>query len=894
MEMNKNLCRRLGNLSLPVLLSVVLLASCRDEIETGAYTGPYIRFSVSEGSEWHSTRAAGGPAEKAVPRDSVQPLHGGDGNTPLYLHTLYTDSIASPSSDSRPDTAVLTRATPVKTETLYESFGISASAYTGSWSETSYRPDYMYDVEVTKASNWTTSYRWPATEHLSVFAYAPYHGEGIVLSDKAKPGSPTITYTVPADVAKQKDLLFANPTYSAPGGILKILYNVMPLTFNHALTAVKFVCGDDMQGGTVKSVSLKNVYSKGNLTFAYSIITQSCWSDVGTPTTFSQTLGKNTTGTPDEALTTDAQTFMMIPQTLPDGAQIEVVFTDKSNVDHTLTADIKGTVWPIGKTVTYKISSSSINWTYELSVNMPGDFTYSGGTQQYSVTSYKHNSRGDKQPAQWKAQFSEYGGPWTDTSPTWLTGFTASGAGGEIPQSYNATVGAQIGRSNDPHAQKLRDKPSCGGVIYHHNLANQTDGGSTNENTANCYVVSGSGYYCFPLVYGNAIKNGKTNTSAYTSNKTGSDILTTFINHTGNPITSPYIKENAGCVPAKAELLWQDAPGLISNVQYNNSQMQLFVNPENYISFQVNGLTIRQGNAVIAIKDAGDNVLWSWHIWVTDENIGQTIEVTNHQSQKYKFMPVNLGWCDGRTETYAERSCKVKFTAGDASKEVIIKQVSASITTGGNHPYYEWGRKDPFPPSNGLANTNKTWYDKDGNAHTESPKTENFSTGATCIMNYILKPDVMHSQYSGDNTYANLWSADNNVYTANDENVIKTIYDPSPVGFKLPPSNAFTGFTTTGEYVSTLSQINGEWDSSLKGWNFYTDSSKNKTIFFPASGFRYYSNGGAGRVGSSGYCWSAVPGYRSNGRYLSFNSSLVYPLNGSNRAFGFGVRSSQE
>lgn len=73
MEMNKNLCRRLGNLSLPVLLSVVLLASCRDEIETGAYTGPYIRFSVSEGSEWHSTRAAGGPAEKAVPRDSVQP-----------------------------------------------------------------------------------------------------------------------------------------------------------------------------------------------------------------------------------------------------------------------------------------------------------------------------------------------------------------------------------------------------------------------------------------------------------------------------------------------------------------------------------------------------------------------------------------------------------------------------------------------------------------------------------------------------------------------------------------------------------------------------------------------------------------------------------------------------
>lgn len=890
MEMNKNLCRRLGNLSLPVLLSVVLLASCRDEIETGAYTGPYIRFSVSEGSEWHSTRAAGGPAEKAVPRDSVQPLHGGDGNTPLYLHTLYIDSIASPSSDSRPDTAVLTRATPVKTATLYESIGMLAAAFNGSWSETSYRPDYMYDVEVTKASNWTTSYHWPTlTGGIRFFAYAPYHGEGIVLSDKTKAGSPTITYTVPADVADQKDLLFANSTYTTPTGTPNA-NNAAALTFSHALTAVRFVCGDNMQGGTVKSVSLKNVCSKGTLNYG----THS-WSDVDTPADFSQTLDKSTTGTPDEALTTDAQTFMMIPQTLPDGAQIEVVFTDNSGTDYTLTADIKGTEWPIGKTVIYKISRSSINWTYELSVSMPGDFTYSGGTQQYSVTSYKHNPSGDKQPAQWKAQFSEYGGPWTDTPPTWLTGFTPSGAGGETSQSYNATVSAQIKTSNDPHAQKLRDNPACGNVIYHYNLANQTDGGSTNENTANCYVVSASGFYCFPLVYGNAIKNGTTNTSAYTSNKTGVSILTSFINHTGNPITSPYIKENSGCVPAKAELLWQDAPDLISNVQYNNSKMQQFVNPENYISFQVHASTIRQGNAVIAIKDASDAILWSWHIWVTDENIGQTIEVTNHQSYKCKFMPVNLGWCDGRTETYAERSCKVKFTAGDASKEVIIKQASNSIAMGSNHPYYQWGRKDPFLPANGLSNTNKTWYDKDGNAHTERPKTENFSSGATCIMNCILKPDVIQSQYYGDNVYTNLWSADNQVYTPSNENVIKTIYDPSPVGFKLPFSAAFTGFTTTGDYTSIPSEINGTWDSSLRGWNFYTDSSKNKTIFFPAAGIRdIYNDGTIVDVGSYGYCWSAGP-YAQNSSYqLFFDSSTVFPLGDYDRGCLFGVRSSQE
>lgn len=447
---------------------------------------------------------------------------------------------------------------------------------------------------------------------------------------------------------------------------------------------------------------------------------------------------------------------------------------------------------------------------------------------------------------------------------------------------------AQTGTDNNAHTTALQNAPARGSVDVPYNLANQTNGGSTDENTANCYVVNAPGYYSFPLVYGNAIKNGTANTSAYISTAPpASDILSNFINHTGNAITDPYISKNADCTPAKAELVWQDAPSLVTDIKYNNTG-------NGNISFSVKKNTIRQGNAVIAIKDAGDNVLWSWHIWVTGENISQTIEVTNHQGKQYRFMPVNLGWCDGYTTTYAERSCKVKFTAGYASKEVIIKQRSGLITIGGNHPYYQWGRKDPFLPSNGLAYASITWYDKDGNAHTESPKTDNFSTGATCIMNYILKPDVMQSQYYGDNTYANLWSADNNVYTANDENVIKTIYDPSPVGFKLPPNNAFTGFTTIGNLVETLSQINGTWDDSLKGWNFYTDSSKSKTIFFPSRGFCRYSDGEQNSVGYFGYCWSAVPYYQDGGSGLLSLPSDVQPLYNYHRAYGFGVHSSQE
>ena len=244
--------------------------------------------------------------------------------------------------------------------------------------------------------------------------------------------------------------------------------------------------------------------------------------------------------------------------------------------------------------------------------------------------------------------------------------------------------------------------------------------------------------------------------------------------------------------------------------------------------------------------------------------------------------------------TYAERSCKVKFTVGKASQTITVKQVSNSITVSGNNPYYQWGRKDPFLPSDGLDNTNKTWYDKDGVHSTSSPATESFSPGITCIKNYILKPNVMQKQLGGDNTYQNLWSADNYVYIANDNLVIKTIYDPSPIGFKLPASNAFTGFTTTGDYTTTFSQIKGTWDNALKGWRFYTSSVKDKTIFFPASGYRNYSNGNSTRIGISGFCWSAVS-YSTHSAYcMYFTLSNVLPLHYYSRAYGFGVRSSKE
>ena len=853
---------------------------CNDELDSPSSSGSGLHFTATESVHREvGTRSSSGG--DSLLSSGVTPLEA-EGRT-LYLHTTVTDGIEG--AHLGKDEA-LTRATPVNDMSTYGSFSVFAAFYQGAWSPASQTMNFMYNVPVSlSGSVWSSQpdYYWPGRDYkVRFYAYAPIDAQFVPSRQDGVANDFYIKYIVSTDVSKQKDLLIAKSAeYAGNHG------SIVPLEFKHVFTAVRFVVGDDMKAGTVNKVRLRNITSGGvyhpETGYVGKLVGQGIVKD------FEQELNKVTDGTPGAAITAPFQTFMLPPQGFTDdNSVIEIVFTDDEG-EHTLSASLKDQMWDSGTTVTYKISTSSINWDYHLDVTGPSEYSYAGGTDVYKVTSYRENSKGVKEAVSWTAEFSTDGGAsWTTDKPDWLTDFTTSGQGSTVSQSFNATVGAQAGTDTNPHTAILKVAAPKGSAGQPYNLSNGT-GAAQVVNTANCYVVGAPGYYSFPLVYGNAVKNGATNTSAYTTANSGSNILSTFINHTGNGITDPYITNNAGCVPAKAELVWQDALSLVSDIKYNSG-----TNGGN-ISFKVDPSTIRQGNAVIAIKDVNDQILWSWHIWVTDEEIKNTIAVTNRQNVTYNLMSVNLGWCDSNTTSYAGRSCKVKFTAGEKSQEITLKQASNSITTGGNSPFYQWGRKDPFLPSDGLADANKTWYDKAGNASTLNPATEDFSTGIPCIKNYILKPNVMQSNASGDALYQNLWSADNNVYTANDNLVVKTIYDPSPVGFKLPASNAFTGFTKRSGTMYNPAQINGTWDDSSKGWRFYTNSVKDKTIFFPASGRYNYSSGVLRAVGSGGWYWLAVPGNQTNGYILGFNRTDVSSNGGFlGRGWVYGVRSSQE
>ncbi len=877
---------------------MVLLGSCRDEPVTPLFPGPEICFSLS-GTPGQPITRTGGEREGTdmVVVDSllgVLPLQTEDGGRELYLHAFLSGS------DRAGEGRVLTRAAPVDGAGFYDAFGVLASVYSGAWDESSCFPDYMYNVGVTKASSWTTSYHWPGGgRNVRFFAYAPYNWEGIVLSGKDVAGTPAITCSVPDGVPDQKDLLMA-VSGEMPGNTS----STAPLTFRHVLTAVRFVTGDDMLAGRITKITLKNVYGK-----AVYPVGGTSWRDFGSVKSFSQTPDKEVSGQPGEEITTGAATFMMIPQQLPSGASIEIVYTDGlSSTSRTLRTSIAGKSWPMGKTITYRISTTSISVVPEFSVTSSGNFTHEGGNVNYTVRSFATVSGGDgssqKVEMKWSAEFVEEdgeGGYHAIARPSWFTGFTGSGNGGV--SQHRATAEAQQGVTENPHNSKLQIAEDInvqtGKTPY--NLSNSS-GEEAVENTANCYLVNAPGIYSLPLVYGNGIKNGDFNTPAYNKQH--------FKNHLNKQISNPYIYNNSQCNPTDAILLWQDEENLVTEVRLLSDKKRL--------EFKVDGSTIRQGNAVVAVKGDG-KIMWSWHIWVTDYRLGEDIRTMYSKNNKgYSMMPVNIGWCDGETTTYAGRKVLVRFTQAVTGMTKIVPFVQEEhiVKQSGNNPYFQFGRKDPMPGRivTGTSSVaNKPCY---GNYKFEVQKGQ--VTISTGIMNpHVFYFDPHPNSYVNQNwtseTNVDLWGCRTPSNIGIDASVSKTIYDPSPSGFCLPASGVFSATTIDGNDQSTDRNINGDRFITLfannQGGYFYCKPMKASgnwditggTLFFPNSLGRSNKNGQI--ITTRSYYWTATAGNHNAAPVLCLRNNVVSPPGGRSgnappavfgRAGGFSVRPVRE
>ena len=203
-------------------------------------------------------------------------------------------------------------------------------------------------------------------------------------------------------------------------------------------------------------------------------------------------------------------------------------------------------------------------------------------------------------------------------------------------------------------------------------------------------------------------------------------------------------------------------------------------------------------------------------------------------------------------------------------------------------------------PGNGIGDVDKTCYTTNDN-YKFKYGSEGLNTSD--IKEYIRNPHKFNIKLEMDGQYLNLWSTDNERTDANDDVVIKSVYDPSPVGYSIPASNAFTGFTSTGEqagnpWVTTPTteevakfNVKGGFD---KGWYFYRKPNRQgETFFFPAAGIRSHADGKMYYTSLYGYYW-AQPGDNHYGRYLRFGFNFIQPLDNYFRSYGMTVRSAEE
>ena len=334
------------------MLSCLLFFSCNDEdflAGNGNTTGnacDNICFGISpDGNVQTRGNAASGEDGYT---SGLFVLRSRDSADTLCVRATVSDSIHSPVFGEK---KAVTRGTPVTEDNFYDSFHVLAY-----WKKNDVlvEEQFYMDADVTKKENnlWssTDTYYWPGAGHtLQFYAWAPV--SGAFKETPTTPESTVLTYTVPSDAADQKDIVVASPE-ETPGD-----HNAaQSLTFNHICTAVRFVTGSQMQPGTIKSVALKGVRHKGSYD-----LTNGKWTLNDDVTDFTQSLDKEMSGSETDGteVATGEATFMMLPQTLPTGAKVEVVFADGvTGENRTLEAPVAEMEWPQGKTVTYKLSIS--------------------------------------------------------------------------------------------------------------------------------------------------------------------------------------------------------------------------------------------------------------------------------------------------------------------------------------------------------------------------------------------------------------------------------------------------------------------------------------------------------------------------------------------------------
>lgn len=822
----KDLLQKTGMLAVLALA----LASCSEDelINRKGAAGNAISFGIA--SPTHSADSL--PSRSARAEEPPLLLLDEGKRDTLYLHTSITDNIAT-----SPDQEPATRGIPVDETNFKEvcgSFGITA--YAGG--------ALFMDEKISQESGgiWSpdeTRY-WPADENLILdfYAQAPY-GNPHVANVKTGERKISFSYTVPDgadnnDAEAQRDILFAYAACSKA----KSKGNPVSLEFGHALAGVKFVASD-VTGSTIETITLKGLRGEGTCTYTYTYNAgtgkfdwQIDWQTGGDKRDFSQTFNVELSGQQAEERQpiTDKRpetTFMMIPQTL-DGVTVEVTLETASGESFTLTGSLAQTgTWEAGKIYIYEISTESINWEYVFEVTPSITLPLGTTTGQYTVTSYRQR-KGDpsiREAVAWKAEntsFSETDpekGEVGTTLKDILSDFTYQDENPSETKSYPLEVTTTTLRTTHPGDLTLKENTQRGSADSPYDLSTHDENGvPIAQTTANCYVVSAAGTYQLPLVYGNAKKNGSENSAAYQGGN--------FKDYLNRTISSSRITGADDAV-----LVWSDGFFMFKDIHLDAGKQNLV--------FTIDHDYMQQANAVLAVRDASNRIMWSWHIWVTERPVytqRHTLQDLFVSSNTYELMQCNLGWVDGKKVYYNQRELTFSFTQTGSGKtdELTVTQEGETFDYKDvGSTYYQWGRKDPLVA---LKNWDSYRYEDYRLHETGDPDyVYRYETGPTTIGDAIQHPNVFYTRgttggadWNSDHI-TTLWNADADGGTLESTTSVKTIYDPSPRGFKVPMPRAFAVWVNGNTGDGSTSSNKGE----LNGYVYDEDGVHNKYRVYP-------------------------------------------------------------
>lgn len=835
------------------MAAIVCCASCSDDIERIDLSATdAITFSVSDSQEWLETGSRSDLPSVTDP--VIIPLGNSEGE-PLYVHVALQKTAATFGDEPTSRGELLTGDNFATKVTEIGLIGYKYTATTFSFDGATPDPDMNNIKLIGNGNHWEAAdklLRWPGGDDKYAFvAYAPYH-EGSAddvtnnLTLTFDNGTPLFTYKCGSAVENNPDFVVAYTDGISTKGSAPV-----ELNFIHPLASMKFKASDDFVACKISKLDITGATADASPFLAQGTYRLSgaagaigAW-DASAADAARISMGLTiAAGSEIDAIAGNdigsaTQVFMAIPE---ETKETTSETAPKAKVDIAL--NISGVSveaspeLPLfripGYTTIYTISNKNsvtiTTGTFEVTGN--NVFEYTGGTNDITVTSTaKINDSDTEVPVGWTTAFDTEDG----TCPDWLT-MSEPDAEGNVKIAV-----APQDKSTDeaPHATILRNTPE----VTDYDLSKEGDA-SKPINTANCYIVNAPGTYRLPLVYGNAIKNDQLNSDC----GLGEDNFIPAAK-SAEGVVNPWIPE---ADINDAIILWQD-------VQTAMISSAAITSDKKYMTFSVDKTTIQQGNAVVAVRDASQNILWSWHIWVTDFKPGDDNLIPVKQpnvTTTYNAMPYTLGYCAGpNPEYYPARDVTITFTQDGTGeqKEFVIRQQYYEKAINNNTPFYQWGRKDPFPAATDKqeeADRSKIYKTLGKNDYIKNciyaggmdfTTANSVNSIAASILNPLTFSTANDNFWYGNKEISSLWG------NVDDSSLPqKTIYDPSPVGYCVPPELFF--WKSTSAINSSLST------KEAKGyWLYCQENDKSGLMLFvPSSGRR---NGGNGKIGDVGdYC----------------------------------------